>query len=287
MWLEEPLYRPPAEADSLIIQVSRGCPHNRCLFCGMYKGVPYKPKSFAEIKAQIQAAARAFPDAKRVFLADGDAMALPFELLKKILELLSERLPSLARASLYANGSSIAAKSDAELAALKTLKLSTLYMGLESGDEELLRLVRKGETAAGMVEAARRAQSAGLKISVMALLGLGGQALSKRHVEATAQALNAMQPKLLSFLRFVEIPGLRMYEGFKTLSEKASVAELRDLIAALELDATAIRANHASVPLPIEGRLPKDKDKLAAMLDRALNSYILDESGPGRTPLFM
>jgi len=287
MWLEEPLYRPPAEAESLIVQVARGCPHNRCLFCGMYKGIPYRAKSFEEIEADVKAAATAEPWAKRVFLADGDALALPQETLKETLKLLAKRLPSLARVSVYANGSSIAAKSDKELEELKSLKLSILYMGLESGDEETLRLVSKGETAAGMVASAKRAQAAGLKISVMALLGLGGRDLSERHVKETVKALNAMQPKLLSFLRFIEIPGLRMFKGFKTLSEKASVQELRDIIAGLELEATALRANHASVPYPIEGRLPKDKDKLTSMLDRLLISYILDGNGPGRTPLFM
>jgi radical SAM superfamily enzyme YgiQ (UPF0313 family) len=285
MPLEEPVFRPPAEADNVIIQVSRGCPHNGCLFCGMYKGVRYREESLEEIRGQIADAAAEAPDAMRAFLADGDAMRLPFERLEEILRLLKEAFPRLARVSSYANGSSIAAKTEAELAKLKSLGLSTLYIGLESGDDAILKLMRKGESARGMVDAALKARSQGLKISTMVLLGIGGRKLSARHVEATADALNRMNPELLSFLKMVRLPGLPLYEGFEEQSEHGAILELRQIVALLNLNGTVLRANHSSIPYPIGGRLPKDKDKLTQLLDRLLNSYMLDRNGPGREPL--
>lgn len=284
-WLEEPVFRPPAEAGSLIFQAARGCPHNRCLFCGMYKGVPYVPSERSQLFKHIDTAAKGYPETRRIFLADGDAMALPFSLLEETLERLNAKFPLLARVSSYANGSSLMAKTDSELERLKSLKLSTAYVGLESGDEELLRLVRKGETAETMVEAVRRSQGAGIKASVMVLAGLGGASLTERHAEATAKALNKMRPRLLSALRFIEIPGLKMFEGYRTLSEHGSALELKRIIEGLDLDGTVFRANHSSIPFPLEGRLSRDRDKLAGQLDRLINSYILDREGPGRIPL--
>jgi radical SAM superfamily enzyme YgiQ (UPF0313 family) len=276
------LFRPPAEADSLIFQVAIGCPHNRCRFCGMYKGVPYRARPQAEVLAEFEQAARRYPAERRVFLADGDVMAFSFERLRALLEALNRLFPQLARVNVYANGSSILAKSDAELAALRDLKLSTLYVGLESGDEALLRQVDKGETAEGVCEAVRRAQAAGLKCSVMVLLGLGGRAGSARHADATAALLGRMQPRLLSALRFVEVPGAQMYGGYEAVSEYEAVQELIRLLRGLALEKTVFRANHTSNPVPLEGRLPKDRDALVAQLESLLPR--LDRAGPGRLP---
>ena len=248
----------------------------------MYKGVPYRVRPPQEVLAEFAHAARRWPEARRVFLADGDVMALSFERLRTMLEALNRLFPQLARVNLYANGSSINAASDAELSALRELKLSTLYLGLETGDEELLLRVAKGETAAGMCEAVRRAQAAGLKCSVMVLLGLGGKAGSARHAEATAAALNRMQPRLLSALRYVEVPGADMFEGYRTASEYDAVGELIRLLRGLELTQTVFRANHTSNPVPLEGRLPRDREALVAQLERLLPR--LDQSGPGRLP---
>ena len=283
----EPVYRPPAEADSVIFQVAHGCPHNTCLFCPMYKPVRYRLRDEAELLDEIAGAGREMPWTSRVFLADGDVMALSFVRLERILTSLNAAFPKLARVSLYANGSSILAKSKGQLAALKELKLSTVYVGLETGDEELLRLVEKGETAAGMVEAVKLAQELGLRASVMVLLGLGGVALSERHADLTAIAVNAMKPKLLSALRFVQVPGMPMFDGYKPVSEHGAVAELRRLVAGLELDGTVFRANHASNPVPLGGRFPKDKLQLLAELDGLLRSGRLDAGSPGRLPLWL
>jgi radical SAM superfamily enzyme YgiQ (UPF0313 family) len=279
---EEPLFRPPAEADSLIFQVARGCPHNTCRFCAMYKGVRYRVRAADEVSAEFAAAGARHPGTTRVFLADGDVMALPFTRLRGMLEDLNRHFPLLARVNLYANGRSIAAKSDAELAELRRLKLNTLYVGLETGDEDLLRAVDKGDTAAGMAEAVRRAQAAGLKGSVMVLLGLGGKAGSARHARQTAAVLNRMQPRLLSALRFVDVPGTAMFPGYEPLSEHDVIVELIGLLNGLELGKTVFRANHTSNPVPLEGRLPKDRDRLVSGLRDLLPT--LDRTGPGRVP---
>lgn len=282
MQYTERLFRPPAEADSLIFQVALGCPHNTCRFCGMYKGVPYRMRPEAEVLAEFAAEARFNSGERRVFLADGDVMALSFERLRTMLSALNRLFPHLARVNLYANGSSILAKSDAELAALRELRLSTLYVGLESGDEALLRKVDKGETAAGMCEAVQRAQAAGLKCSVMVLLGLGGREGSARHADETAALLNRMQPRLLSALRLVDVTGPELYAGYQTATEFEAVGELIRLLRGLELEKTVFRANHTSNPVPLEGRFPKDRDALVSLLESLLPQ--LDRRGPGRLP---
>ena len=281
----ERLFRPPAEAESLIFQVALGCPHNTCRFCAMYKGVPYRVRPQEDVLAEFAQAAQRYPQERRIFLADGDVMALSFDRLRTMLESLNRLFPHLARVNLYANGSSILAKSDTELETLRQLKLNTLYVGLESGDEDLLKEVDKGETAAGMCEAVQRAQAAGLKCSVMVLLGIGGREGSARHADATAALLNRMQPRLLSALRYVDVPGTDMYEGYQTVTEFEAVSELIRLLRGLELEKTVFRANHTSNPVPLEGRFPKDRVALVALLETLLPR--LDTKGPGRLPFML
>ncbi len=287
-WLEEPLFRPPAEAESLIFQVSRGCPHNACRFCGMYKGVSYHERPMSDIFREIDRAAESgWRMARRIFLADGDAMFLPFGTLCRILEYLNGKFPHLTRITMYANGSSVLAKTPEALERLHKLKLSLVYMGLESGSEEVLRLVRKDDTAAHMTEAVHRLQAAGIKSSVMILAGIGGRCFSGKHVRDTNSVLREMQPEILSLLRFIEVPGLKMYEGYEPLTEYDSVREMRELIAGMELNSTVFRANHSSVPFPLEGRFPKDREKMKVLLDQVLAEGKLDRNGAGRVPLFL
>lgn len=288
----EPRFRPPAEADSLILQVDRGCPHNRCTFCGMYRDVRFSARTAAEIEDLVRREARARPDAARVFLADGDVMHRPFEELAWILRLLREALPALRRVSAYANGRSILAKTAEQLNRLRDLKLHTLYLGLESGDEEILRQVRKGETAAEMVEAVRLAQECGLRLSVMILIGLGGAERSAIHAAATAAALNRMQPRLLSALRVIPVPSTPLFDDvargrFQPLSQHRAVLELRRLVGDLRLERTVFRADHSSNVIPLEARLPRDRDSLLATLDRLLATGSLDRDSPGPPPLWL
>jgi len=252
----------------------------------MYKGVKYRLRPESEVLAEIAGAGRRWPDGRRVFLADGDVMALPFERLAAILDALNRAFPRLARVNLYANGSSIMNRSDAELRTLRQLKLNTVYLGLESGCQDVLDLFGKTERVEEMIAAVARVQKLSFKCSVMILVGLGGMLLSSCHATDTVAAVNRMQPKLLSALRYVEIPGMPQPEGYLTLSEYDAVVEMRRMAAGFELGQTVFRANHSSNPLPLAGRFPADQARLLAELDAELASGELDRRGPGRLPLF-
>jgi len=287
MKYNEPLFRPPAEANSLIFQVAYGCPYNKCRFCMMYKGVRYSQRSMDEILAEIADAAKRYPDARRIFLADGDVMALNFEDLRIILIHLNDCFPQLARVNIYANASSILAKSSEELCELRKLKLNTLYLGLESGDDEVLSLICKNDNSENMVNAVKKGQESGLKCSLMALLGVAGRKLSAKHAKKTAEVLNLMQPRLLSILRFIEVPGCKMFDDYETLSEHEAVEELYSIVNHLELERTVFTANHASNPVPLKGRLPHDKLLLLNHIKMMLENARLDRSGPGRVPIYL
>jgi len=258
----------------------------------MYRNMKYRRLPLPDVRRMIETEARRAPDTCRVFLADGDVMHRPFEELEAILTDLAARFPDLARINVYATGSAIAAKTDDQLRALRALKLHTLYMGLESGDEETLRRVNKAEAAEVMIEAGCRAKAAGLRMSVMILLGLGGAERSRPHAEATAAALNRMQPRLLSALRIVPVPGTELYDDaragrFVQLTEHQVVQELRLVIERLDLANTVFRANHASNVVPIEARLSRDQPPLLADLDDLLLSGTLDSLSPGPMPLWL
>lgn len=287
-----PLFRPPAEADSLILQIDEGCPWNRCTFCGMYKSIKHRQRSLDEIASLIQREAACQPDATRVFLADGDIMRRTYDELRDILLMLQEHVPRLTRVSLYANGSSIMDKNPEQLTELKLLKLHTLYMGLESGDDAVLQTCRKGEPVATMIAAGQKAQRAGLRMSVMILLGLGGTDRSSEHAANTAQALNQMQPRLLSALRVIPVPGTYLQQqvaagDFSMLTEHQIVRELRDMVSQLQLRKTVFRANHSSNIIPIEARLPQDQQRLLAMLDQLIASNALDQDTAGPLPMWL
>lgn len=277
----EPLFRPPAEADSLIFQAAYGCPHNRCRFCGMYKTVKYRLRNEAELLDEIREAGRLYGSTRRIFLADGDVMALPFDRLQRIVDALNENFPQLARIGLYANGSSIMGKTPDQLRQLRAGKVHTLYMGLESGAQKVLDLFGKTEQVEEMIAAVIHAQEIGFRMSVMILLGLGGKSLRETHIRQTVQTLNRMRPALLSALRYIRIPGLSVPAGFEPATEYETVDELRRIVEGLELPRTVFRANHTSNPLPLSGRLPADKEKLLRILETELNSGRLDRNTPG------
>ncbi|HOT29029.1 MAG TPA: radical SAM protein [Candidatus Ozemobacteraceae bacterium] len=268
--------RPPAEAGSVILQATTGCPHNRCAFCAAYRGVGFRVRGPDEFEAHARLiAALEGNGGARVFLADGDTMRLPTARLLELVEIAKRVFPDARRFSLYAGARGILAKSGVELARLKEAGFNTLYLGLESGSEEILRNMEKDATAAEMTEAVVSAQNAGLRVSVMALLGLGGTTHSKEHAEATAAVLNRMQPRLLSFLTLIPVPGTPLWAriesgSFALPDARGMLCELRNLVAGLELNRTVFTANHASSYLPLEGALPRDRDRLLAELDAAI-----------------
>jgi radical SAM superfamily enzyme YgiQ (UPF0313 family) len=258
----------------------------------MYTQLKYLRRSPEQIQKMIETEARQDSSIRRIFLADGDVLWRPLLELRDILVELDRHFPQLARVNTYATGSAIAARSDAELRELRALKLQTLYMGLESGDDETLRRVRKKEDAALMVKAAQRAQACGLRMSVMILLGLGGRERTHEHAAATAAAINQMQPRLLSALRVIPVPGTELYgevQGgrFGQLTEQETIAELERIVERLELKNTVFRADHSSNIVPMEGRFPRDKERLQALLRALLASGRLDCRSPGPTPLWL
>ncbi len=290
--MNNPLFRPPAEADSLILQIDEGCPYNRCTFCGMYRRLNYRQRPLPEVASLIARESRLAPNTRRLFLADGDVMRRSFADLHAILTTLASHFPALTRINTYATGNAILSKTPEQLLALHSLKLQILYLGLESGDDETLRRVKKAETAAVMIEAGCRAQTAGLRLSVMILLGLGGAARTREHALATADALNRLQPRLLSALRVIPVPGTEFHAEttsgrFKQLTEWEVVRELHLIVEHLDLTNTVFRANHSSNVIPLEARLPRDKTMLLEHLDSLLASNRLDTHSPGPLPLWL
>jgi radical SAM superfamily enzyme YgiQ (UPF0313 family) len=273
--LEPPVFRPPSEADSLILQVTVGCSHNRCTFCSMYRSKQFGAKPLEQVRAEIlEARAEYGGDVRRVFLADGDAMCLSASRLAAILDALNDAFPRLQRVGIYANARDVLAKSDEELAGLRQRTLKILYTGLESGDDETLAAVEKGATSADIVEAVRRARAAGMATSVMVLVGLAGVERSLAHARRSAEAVNAMAPNYTALLTYTPTPGSplaeRVSRGEVVLpSPRESILEIREFVQAVTCE-TYFTCNHASNYVPLTGRLPRSKSDILASLDAAL-----------------
>ena len=272
-----PLYRPPSEADNLIIQATLGCSFNQCSFCCMYRSKRYTERPLAEVFADIREAAAQWPDAHRVFLADGDALALPTPHLLTILRELAAALPRLARVSCYATPGNIQKKSAEELALLHQHKLNLLYFGIESGSDLILKKITKGATQRGIVEVLHKAQASGMKISATVILGLGGGTHSAEHIDGTIALLNSAPVTYLSTLQLyldqsIEDEFYKKYgEPFEMPDDLAILKEQERLIGGLNPPQPVIfRSNHASNALALAGNLPKDKEKLLLQLRAAI-----------------
>jgi len=277
MKYEGVIIRPPSEAHSLILQVTVGCSHNKCIFCPAYKAKRFRIKSLNEIKEDIDEARTYAQRLRRVFLTDGDALIIPQPRLLEILIYLNEKFPTLQRIGIYGNAKSVLRKSIDELRELKENKLGIIYLGIESGDEETLKSVHKGVTREKMVEAARRVKEAGIKLSVTVLLGVAGATRSMIHAEETARIVTDIQPDYVGALTLMIIPEAPLYrmveEGTFTLpSPFELLKELRTMIAESNLHNCLFFSNHASNYLPIRARLPKDKESSLKLIDEVLSS---------------
>lgn len=288
----EPLFRPPSEADSLILQVTNGCSWNQCSFCEMYTQPQkkFKPRSEAEVLAEIQSCGASLQGVRRVFLADGNAMVLSFRRLEAILQAIRTHLPSVTRVSSYCLPQNIANKTPEQLQTLRELGLSLVYIGAESGNDTVLHKVQKSETFASTREAILKLKAAEIKTSVMIINGLGGKQYSEQHALASAALINATQPEYLATLalffrhgerRFTEIFG----DDYTPCSTLDLFTEMQTFIQHLELKQTIFRSDHISNNLVLKGVLGKDKIKLLAQIQQAV-TYAQSQGANWHLPVY-
>ena len=270
----QPVFRPPSEAGSLIIQATLGCSHNKCSFCGSYLTKPFKIRNLQEIREDLEDARHMGP-VDRVFLADGDALCIPQKRLVEVLKLINEYLPSVKRIGVYANAIDVLRKSLDDLKVLRSLNLGIIYLGVETGDPELLDDICKGATCEDMIEAAEIVKQAGIALSVTVLLGIGGVEGSEKHAKATAKLLTDMDPDYVGALSVILVPGTelhRKYEAgkFQVPDPFGLINELKIMIEDSSFSDCVFRSNHASNYLPVKATLPKDKKEILVAIDKVL-----------------
>jgi radical SAM superfamily enzyme YgiQ (UPF0313 family) len=269
------VYRPPSEADSLILQATLGCSWNRCTFCAMYRDKQFRVRKLEELESEIAWYAEQFGSPRKVFLADGDALMAKASFLEALLERLRATWPDLRRVSCYASPQALAVRTVEEMERMRGLGLTLYYLGIESGDDQVLEELDKGVDGAEMTRVANKAHEAGVKLSTMILLGAGGRARSREHAEASARVVNAIQPRFVSTLVMTPVDGTPLAEADERgevdhLDPIELAAELRTFLAGLELEGSVFRSNHASNYLALAGTLPKDRDDLVGALDQVL-----------------
>lgn len=275
MHYEGMMIRPPSEAHSILLQVTLGCSHNKCTFCGTFRGkrfnikkddIIFKDIEFARINCQRQ---------DRLFICDGDAMIIPQKRLVKILQRIKERLPWVQRVGLYANTKSIAMKTDDQLKELHDLGVKIAYMGLESGDDLILKQIKKGADSSKMIKMGKRVKQAGIQLSITVLNGLGGQKNSVRHAMETGRVLSAIDPDFVGALTLMLVPGTELYDqhekgDFELMNPEEMLGELGLMISSTNLSNGLFHANHASNYLPIRAKLPEEKEKTLEKISQAL-----------------
>ncbi len=273
----EPVFRPPSEWKSLILQVTNGCSWNKCTFCDMYKDEQkrFKPKAIEEIEAELKYLTQNNFPVTRVFLADGDAVSLSMKRLKEIMQLINKYFPNLQRVSSYCLPRNLLNKSISDLRELQEMGLKTFYVGCESGNTELLSLIEKGETFESSLEALKKIKEAGIKSSVMILNGLGGPKYSEQHALASAELMNQAQPEYLSTL-VPEFPfgSERFEKGFNSnwqeMTRRELFQEMHLLLENLNLNKTIFRSDHASNHLVLKGVLGRDKLRIISEINLAI-----------------
>jgi radical SAM superfamily enzyme YgiQ (UPF0313 family) len=270
-----PLYRPPSEADSMIFQVTLGCSFNKCSFCNMYRTKEYVERPWDEIKSEIDMAAKFYPDTRRIFLADGDALNLPKDRMLEIIKYLRETFPRLQRISCYAMPKNILQKKDDDLKEMRAAGLNMLYVGIESGNDVVLKKVTKGATYKTILQACEKAKGHGYILSCMVILGLGGKTYTKEHISDTARVLSETSPDYVGALTLHLEEGIynefmdKFGEPFVPLDDLDILDELERLIVNLNPGLPVIfRANHASNVYSIGGTMPEDREKLLDLIKR-------------------
>lgn len=276
MRYEGAIYRPPSEADSYILQATIGCSWNHCTYCDMYRDKQFRVRDLDETLTDVRAARLAFGgDVRKVFVADGDALVLDLPHWEAILGACRDGFPRLKRVSAYATAMNLMAKPVEELKWLRELGLKQLYIGPETGDGPTFKRIAKGAGFGAHAEAAQRAHAAGIKLSAIFLLGVAGVERSREHAEASARLITEMDPEFLSLLTLTVVPGtplakLEQTARFELPTVAQMLEELRTIVALAEPTDSIFRTNHASNYLPLAGRLPRDRQRILGVVDRAL-----------------
>lgn len=276
MKYEGMIIRPPSEAYSLLLQVTVGCSHNKCSFCPTYRGEKFRIKSFAEIEEDILEASR-YRTVEKIFLCDGDALIIPQKRLVEILSAIRQHIRGVERVGCYANAKSILRKTPEELSQLRDLGLGIVYLGVETGNEDLLRKISKGATYAQMVQAGRRIKDSGMLLSVTVLLGIGGIEKSLEHAFDTARILTEIDPDYVGALTVMVVPGTPLHEDFVNgrfvlPDQFGFLRELEIMIARADFTNCFFTSNHASNYLPIRARMPGEKEKTLRLIQQVIES---------------
>jgi radical SAM superfamily enzyme YgiQ (UPF0313 family) len=268
------IYRPPSEANSLILQVAVGCSYNRCTFCHSFQGKSFRIKSFEEIKEDVDEIS-SYGTIPRVFLADGDALIIPQKDLVRILSYLMLKIKGLERVGIYANAVDVLKKDTDELKELKALGLGIVYLGLESGNPEVLKRIRKNATVEQMIRAAKRVREAGILLSITVLLGIGGVEMSQSHAEDTGKVLSKMDPDYVGALSLMVVPGTPIAEELESgklvlPSPFDLIRELETMIVNCQFTNCFFASNHASNYLPLRIRMPEEKERALRLIREIL-----------------
>jgi len=279
MHYEGNIIRPPSESNSILLQVTVGCSHNKCTFCGTYTEERFRIKPESIVMQDIAFASKNCRRQRRLFLCDGDALIIPQGRLVNLLVEIEKHLPWVTRVGVYANAKSLKIKTLKELKELRTHGLGIVYMGLETGDDITLRNICKGASASDMIQMGKKARAAGYKLSLTVLLGIAGRSRSKMHAEETGKVLSAINPEYVGALSLMLIPETLLYREFKAgkfpiLRPDELMRELREMIAHTHLSRGFFHANHASNYLPIKARLPRDKEDVLKLIDDAIEGKV-------------
>lgn len=279
MEYEGSIYRPPSEAHSLIVQATIGCSHNKCTFCSMYQEKRFRIRKTEDVLADLTETAQVYPNVRRIFLADGDALIIPAQKLLSILGHIKKNFPSCERVAVYGSPRSILLKSAEELKALHDAGLGIVYLGLESGSDEILAHIRKGETAGEIIEAGLRVKAAGIPLSVTAISGIGGKELWREHAIRTGGAFTAMKPDYIGLLTLMVEAGTPLAAdvksgAFKLLTPDEAALETLLMLEHMDCEGSVFRSNHASNYVSLRGTLNADKDAMTRRLKDALEGRI-------------
>ena len=291
MRYEGNIFRPFSEANSYLLQVTIGCSHNKCTFCGMYKDKKFRVRNISEIKADIKMAQAHYGNVEKVFLCDGDAISLETDMLLEIIDELYAAFPTLRHVGSYVGPQSTLSKSNSELGALRAAGLTKAYLGVETGDDKLLQEVRKGCNREEMLQAGKNLVNAGINLSAMVLLGLAGKGeRSTQHALATAQICNEMKPQYLAALTVTPVPGTVLYNlvqqnKFVLLDALETLTEMKVIFENITVDNLKFVGSHASNYLPVTGTLQRDKQKMLDIVNHVLESqdmrYLRNENMRG------